>query len=155
MQGRAANPIKKNDMGRILAIDYGRKRCGVAATDVLRICANGLPTVRTCDLMDFIKDYCASETVDEIVVGEPRDMHGNPSESMNYIRPFLNRLSKEMPDMRVTMFDERFTSAIAHREMLAGGFSKKQRAEKGRADEIAAVLILTSYLESSSMGFNL
>ena len=139
-------------MGRILAIDYGRKRCGVAATDVLRICANGLPTVRTCDLMDFIKDYCGRETVDEIVVGEPRDMHGNPSESMNYIRPFLNRLRKEMPGM---MVDERFTSAIAHREMLAGGFSKKQRAEKGRADEMAAVLILTSYLESSSMRFKL
>lgn len=135
-------------MGRILAIDYGRKRCGVAATDVLRICANGLPTVRTCDLMDFIKEYCSKEAVDEIVVGEPRDMHGNPSESMNYIRPFLARLHKEMPAMKVVMVDERFTSSIAHREMIAGGFSKKQRQEKGRADEMAAVLILTSYLES-------
>lgn len=133
---------------RILAIDYGRKRCGVAVTDTLKIAANGLPTVRTCDLMDFIKDYCEREPVERIVVGEPRDMRGNPSESMNYIRPFLNRLSKEMPDMPVTMFDERFTSAIAHREMIAGGFKKKQRQEKGRADEMAAVLILTGYLDS-------
>ena len=135
-------------MGRIMAIDYGRKRCGVAVTDVLKISANGLPTVRSCDLMDFIRDYCSREPVDEIIVGEPRDMHGNPSESMKYITPFLKCLRKELPDMKVTMVDERFTSAIAHREMLAGGFSKKQRAEKGRADEMAAVLILTSYLDS-------
>ena len=137
-------------MGRILAIDYGRKRCGVAVTDILQICANGLPTVATCELLPFIKDYCSREQVDEIVVGEPRDLHGDPSESMRYIKPFLGRLHKEMPDMKVTMFDERFTSTIAHREMLAGGFTKKQRAEKGRADEMAAVLILTGYLESKS-----
>ncbi len=135
-------------MGRIMAIDYGRKRCGVAVTDTLRICANGLPTVRACDLLDFIKDYCSRETVDEIVVGEPKDLHGNPSESMRYIKPFLDRLRKEMPDMKVVMVDERFTSTIAHREMIAGGFSKSQRAEKGRADEMAAVLILTDYLNS-------
>nr|QJR98338.1 putative pre-16S rRNA nuclease [uncultured Muribaculaceae bacterium] len=131
-----------------MAIDYGRKRCGVAVTDTLRICANGLPTVRACDLLDFIKDYCSRETVDEIVVGEPKDLHGNPSESMRYIKPFLDRLRKEMPDMKVVMVDERFTSTIAHREMIAGGFSKSQRAEKGRADEMAAVLILTDYLNS-------
>ncbi len=131
-----------------MAIDYGRKRCGVAVTDVLRISANGLPTQRSCDIIEFIKDYCSRESVDVIVVGEPRDMKGNPSESMNYIRPFLSRLKKEMPDKEIVMQDERFTSTIAHREMIAGGFSKKQRAEKGRADEMAAVLILTSYLES-------
>ena len=131
-----------------MAIDYGRKRCGVAVTDVLRISANGLPTQRSCDIIEFIKDYCSRESVDVIVVGEPRDMKGNPSESMNYIRPFLSRLNKEMPDKEIVMQDERFTSTIAHREMIAGGFSKKQRAEKGRADEMAAVLILTSYLES-------
>lgn len=135
-------------MGRILAIDYGRKRCGVAVTDVLRISANGLPTQRSCDILEYIKDYCSREPVDCIVVGEPRDMKGNPSESMKYITPFLSRLRKEMPGIRIEMFDERFTSAIAHREMLAGGFTKKQRAEKGRADEMAAVLILTSWLES-------
>ena len=81
-------------MGRILSIDYGRKRCGVAVTDVLKICANGLPTVRTCDLIEFVKDYCSREPVDEIVVGEPRDMKGNPSESMRYIKPFLVCLRK-------------------------------------------------------------
>lgn len=134
-------------MGRIMAIDYGKKRCGVAVTDTLRISANGLPTQRTCDLLGFIKEYCSREPVDVIVVGEPKDMHGNPSESMKYIKLFLQRLRKELPDMRIEMQDERFTSTIAHREMLAGGFTKKQRAEKGRADEMAAVLILTSYLE--------
>lgn len=137
-------------MGRILAIDYGRKRCGVAVTDVLQICANGLPTVATGELLTFVKDYCSREQVDEIVVGEPRDLHGDPSDSMRYIKPFLGKLHKELPEMKVTMFDERFTSTIAHREMLAGGFTKKQRAEKGRADEMAAVLILTGYLESKS-----
>lgn len=135
-------------MGRLLAIDYGRKRCGVAVTDVLQISANGLPTVRSCDLMQFVRDYCSRETVDKIIVGEPRDMKGNPSESARYIEPFVNALRKAMPEMEIVRVDERFTSTIAHREMLAGGFSKKQRQEKGRADEMAAVLILTSYLDS-------
>lgn len=135
-------------MGRIMAIDYGRKRCGVAVTDILKISANGLPTVRACDLMQFIKDYCAKEPVDKIIVGEPRDMKGNPSESTIYIEAFVKKLGHEMPDMEIVRIDERFTSTIAHREMLAGGFTKKQRQEKGRADEIAAVLILTSYLDS-------
>lgn len=135
-------------MGRILAIDYGRKRCGLAVTDVLRITANGLPTIATVELMKFLKDYCSRERVDEIVVGEPRDLHGNPSESMRYIQPFIGKLRKEFPETKITMVDERFTSTIAHREMIAGGFKKKQRQEKGRADEMAAVLILTSYLDS-------
>lgn len=135
-------------MGRILAIDYGRRRCGIAVTDVLRISANGLPTVATGELMKFLKEYCSREDVDEIVVGEPRDLQGNPSDSMRYIRPFLGNLRKEIPNIKVTMVDERFTSTIAHREMLAGGFRKKQRQEKSRADEMAAVLILTGYLDS-------
>ncbi|MDE6577390.1 MAG: Holliday junction resolvase RuvX [Muribaculaceae bacterium] len=134
-------------MGRILAIDYGRKRCGVAVTDILQISANGLPTQRTCDLLPYIKEYCSREPVDKIIIGEPRDLKGNPSESMKYITPFLKHLRKELPEMKIEMHDERFTSTIAHREMIAGGFKKKQREEKGRADEMAAVLILTSYLE--------
>lgn len=137
-------------MGRLLAIDYGRKRCGVAVTDVLQISANGLPTIRSCDLLQFVKDYCGKEPVDKIIVGEPRDMKGNPSESARYIEPFINALRKAMPEMEIVRVDERFTSSIAHREMLAGGFSRKQRQEKGRADEMAAVIILTSYLESMS-----
>ncbi|MDE5875806.1 MAG: Holliday junction resolvase RuvX [Muribaculaceae bacterium] len=135
-------------MGRIMAIDLGRKRCGVAVTDILQISANGLPTQRSCDLIGFVKEYCSRESVDLIVVGEPRDLKGNPSESTRFITPILNKLRKELPDMKVVLYDERFTSAIAHREMLAGGFTKKQRAEKGRADEMAAVIILTSYLDS-------
>ncbi len=135
-------------MGRILAIDYGRKRCGIAVTDILQISANGLPTVRTCDLMQFIKEYIQKEQVEKILVGEPRDLHGNPSESMRYITPFLAKLRKELPDIPIEMVDERFTSTIAHREMIAGGFSKKQRQQKGFADEMAAVLILTEYLQN-------
>lgn len=135
-------------MGRILAIDYGRKRCGVAATDILRISANGLPTQRTCDLLAFIKDYTAREPVDRIVVGLPRTLDGRPSESMRYIKPFLKQLEREMPQMPVVMFDERFTSAIAHREMIAGGVKKSTRQDRELADRTAAVLILTDYLAS-------
>ena len=135
-------------MGRILAIDYGRKRCGVAVTDPLQICANGLPTVRSCDLVKFIKEYAEKEPVDAIIVGEPKDMRGQPSESMRYITPFINCLKKEMPTLPIIMHDERFTSVIAHQAMIEGGFKKKERQEKGRADEMAAILILTSYLES-------
>ena len=139
-------------MGRLLAIDYGKKRSGVAVTDTLRICANGLPTIDSKDLLAFLKDYCSREEVDSFIIGEPKDLQGNPSESMRYITPFVNHLKKEFPDKSVIMFDERFTSAIAHQEMLSGGFKKKARQEKGRADEMAAVLILTSYLESRQFG---
>ena len=135
-------------MGRIMAIDYGRKRCGIAVSDPLKICANGQPTVRSCDIFPFLKEYCGKEQVETFIVGEPKDLQGNPSESMRYITPFVNRLKKEFPGIPVIMFDERFTSTIAHREMIAGGFKKKDREEKGRADEMAAVIILTSYLES-------
>lgn len=117
---------------------------------MLQISANGLPTVRACDLLQFVKDYCTREPVERIVVGEPLDMRGNPSESARYIEPFLNSLRKALPEMEIVRVDERFTSTIAHREMVAGGFSRKQRQEKGRADEMAAVLILTSYLDSMS-----
>lgn len=140
-------------MGRILAIDYGRKRCGVAVTDVLKIAANGLPTVRSCDLMDFLKDYCSKEDVEKIIIGHPRQMDGSDSESMRYITPFINRLRKEMPDMPLEMVDERFTSTIAHRDMITAGFKKTDRQRKGLADEMAAVIILTGYLDSLSMGF--
>lgn len=138
-------------MGRILCIDYGRKRCGIAVTDPLRITATGLPTVPTHQLMDFLKDYCAREGVDLIVVGLPTQMNGQPSESMRYIEPFMRRLAKEMPRMPVEMHDERFTSTIAHREMLAAGFRKKDRQRKELADEMAAVLILNGYLDSQAM----
>lgn len=139
-------------MGRILAIDYGRKRCGIAATDILQISANGLPTVSSGTLMDFITDYCEREPVERIVVGLPKTLAGDPSESMRYITPFLNRLRKVMPDMPIELFDERFTSTIAHREMIAGGVKKKERQRKDLADETAAVIILTDWLNSTVKG---
>lgn len=135
-------------MGRILCIDYGRKRCGVAVTDPLGITATGLETQPTARLMDFLKDYTAREQVDLIVIGEPKQLNGQPSESMRYITPFLNRLRKEMPAMPVKMHDERFTSTIAHREMIAAGLKKSRRQDKALADKTAAVLILTGYLDS-------
>lgn len=140
-------------MGRLLCIDYGRKRSGVAVTDPLKICANGLPTVRTCDLLDFIINYTGKEEVEAIIIGEPKDMKGNPSESARFINPFIARLSKALPSLKIIRHDERFTSSIAHREMITAGMSRSQRQEKERADQMAAVLILTSYLESRQ--FNL
>lgn len=131
-----------------MAIDYGRKRCGVAVTDILKIAANGLPTQRTCDLEKFILDYCSQEPVERIVIGHPRTVRGEDSESMRYIRPFMNRLSKILPDMPVEMVDERFTSVQAHRDMITAGFKKSDRQRKELADEMSAVLILTSWLEN-------
>lgn len=135
-------------MGRILAIDYGRKRCGVAVTDTLKISANGLPTIETPRLLEWVKDYVGKEPLERILVGEPKQINGEPSESMKYIRPFLGRLKKELPDIPVEMVDERFTSVIAHREMIAAGFKKSDRRRKGLADEMSAVIILTSWLDS-------
>lgn len=135
-------------MGRLLAIDYGRKRCGIAVTDTLQICANGLTTVRACDLLSFLKDYCAKETVDKIIVGLPKQMDGSPSESSLYINPFLKQLHREMPDMPVVRYDERFTSTLAHRAMLDGGLHRMARRDKELVDEIAATIILNDYLSS-------
>ena len=137
-------------MGRVLAIDYGRKRCGIAVSDPLKICANGLPTVRTCDLMTFLKDYCSREPVENIVIGLPLTLRGEPSESNRYIDPFINRLGKELPGIPVKRFDERFTSTIAHREMALAGLKKKKREEKELADKTAAVIILTDWLNSNN-----
>lgn len=135
-------------MGRVLAIDYGRKRCGIAVTDMLRISANGLPTQRTCDLLPFLKDYCSREVVDLIVIGLPKTLSGEDSESARYIEPFIRQLAREMPNMHIERFDERFTSTIAHRAMIEGGLSRSRRQEKALADKTAAVIILTDWLES-------
>lgn len=135
-------------MGRVLAIDYGRKRCGIAVTDILQISANGLPTVRTCDLMEYLREYCGREELERIVVGLPLTLRGEPSESARYIEPFLKQLAREIPEIPVERYDERFTSTIAHREMIAGGVGKMARREKGLADKTAAVLILTDWLNS-------
>lgn len=137
-------------MSRLLAIDYGRKRCGIAVTDTLRICANGLTTVRSCDLLQFLKDYCAREQVEKIIVGLPKQMDGSPSESSRYIEPFLKQLRKEMPDMSVERYDERFTSTLAHRAMIDGGLRRMARRDKELVDEIAATIILNDYLNARS-----
>ena len=135
-------------MGRIMAIDYGRKRTGVAVTDPLQIVAGNLATVPTHALMQFIKDYIARETVDRIVIGLPTQLNGQPSESMRYIEPFVKRLGKELPGIPVVMYDERFTSTIAHQAMIDGGMKKSDRRDKSRVDAIAATIILNDYLQS-------
>lgn len=136
-------------MGRILGIDYGRKRCGIAVTDPLKIIANGLTTVPSHTLIEFLQDYTKKESVERIIVGLPKQLNGNPSESMNYITPFLNRLRKVLPDIPVEMYDERFTSTIAHKAMLDGGVKKKDRQNKEIVDTIAASIILNDYLQSN------
>ena len=125
-------------MGRILSIDYGRKRTGLAVTDPLRIIANGLTTVPTASLITFLKDYFAKENVDLIVVGQPKQLNNQPSESWKYIEPFIRNLKKVFPDMPVELVDERFTSVLAHKAMLDGGLKKKDRQNKELVDEISA-----------------
>lgn len=135
-------------MGRILAIDYGRRRCGLAATDPLRLVATGVDTVASARLIDAVKAYMAQNEVDFIVVGQPRDMRGRDSESMTWLRPAIARLQRELPAMEIVFFDERFTSVLAHRAMLDGGMKKSQRRDKAVVDTMAAVIILNDYLES-------
>ena len=135
-------------MGRILAIDFGRKRTGLAVTDVLRITANPLLTIETNKLMEWLRDYFAHEPVDEVVIGHPTQMNGEDSESMNYIRPFLCVFKKTFPDKPITMYDERFTSVLAHRAMINMGMKKKNRQNKAVVDKIAACIILEGYLDS-------
>lgn len=136
-------------MGRLLAIDYGRRRCGIAATDVLRIVANGIATVPTAQLVDWIKAYVAREPVDRVIVGLPRTMNGADSESMRWIRPGIARLCKAIPGLEVEWFDERFTSVLAHRAMLDSGMKKSDRRDKAAVDTMAAAIILNDYLQSN------
>ena len=131
-----------------MSIDFGRRRCGIAATDILRIIANGVTTVETASLTDFVKRYIAAEPVDAVVVGYPRDMHGDPSESVRYLTPVINRLKKEIAPVPVIFFDERFTSVLAHRAMLDGGMQKMDRRDKAIVDEISASIILNDFLQS-------
>ena len=135
-------------MARILAIDYGKKRTGLAVTDVLQIIANGLTTVPTHTLMDFILDYVKREPVERIVVGLPKQMNNQLSENMVRIEPFVNRLRKVLPSIPVEYVDERFTSVLAHQAMLDGGLKKKDRQRKELVDEISATIILQSYMDS-------
>ncbi|MFB9053011.1 Holliday junction resolvase RuvX [Formosa undariae] len=135
-------------MARILAIDFGKVRTGLAITDELQIIASGLTTVNTKELIPFLKDYVAKENVELFVVGEPKQMDATASESEALIIPFLQKLTKAIPLIPVTRVDERFTSKMAFQTMIDGGLKKKQRKNKALVDEISATLILQSYLYS-------
>jgi putative Holliday junction resolvase len=139
-------------MGRIIAIDYGRKRTGVAVTDTLKIIANGLTTIPSATAIDFLKNYFQKEVVEAIVVGHARQMDSSDSESMQYIKPFVKQLAKHFPQIPVHMVDERFTSQIAHQAMIDGGLKKKKRQDKALVDTISATLILQSFMEQKSKG---
>lgn len=138
---------------RIIAIDYGRKRSGVAVTDVLQLIANGLATVPTHQLLQFIMDYAQKEPVERILVGLPKQMNNEPSENMKYIEPFVRSLRKKLPDIPVEYVDERFTSVLAHQAMREGGLKKKARQDKALVDKISATIILQSYLENKGRSF--
>lgn len=140
-------------MSRILAIDYGKKRTGVAVTDILQMIANGLTTVSTPELMDFILKYVEKEPVERIIVGHPKQMNNEDSENMKRITPFVNQLRKKLPNIPVELVDERFTSVLAHQAMLNGGLKKKARQNKALVDEISATIILQSYLETKKYQF--
>ncbi len=135
-------------MGRIVAIDYGQKRAGIAVTDELQIIANGLKTVHVKDIWIFLQEYLLIENVDTVVVGEPRDMQNKPSDACRFIEPFVSKLRQRFPNIRIERYDERFTSKIAHQTMLASGLNKKKRQDKALVDTISATIILQSYLKS-------
>ncbi len=137
-------------MGRIIALDYGQKRTGIAVTDPLQMIANSLETVRSADVIAFLKQYTEKEKVDAFVVGYPRQMNNTPSESVKYVDPFIALLRKSFPDKEVFLMDERFTSKMAMQTMIAGGVKKKDRQNKGLIDAISATIILQSYLEYRS-----
>ena len=133
-------------MARILSIDYGKKRTGIAVTDPLQIIANGLATVSTSELFDFLKDYLSHEQVERIIIGRPLQTNGQPSENLQRVEQFVNRWRKEMPDVPVEYVDERFTSVLAHQAMIDGGLRKKARQDKALVDKISATIMLEDYL---------
>jgi putative Holliday junction resolvase len=133
-------------LGKILAIDFGKKRTGIAATDELQIIASGLTTVNTDDLIPFLKEYISKNQVELFVVGKPKQMNNTDSESEALILPFLKKLKNQIPQIPLLRIDERFTSKIALQTMIDGGLNKKQRRNKALVDEISATIILQSYL---------
>lgn len=137
-------------MGRILAIDYGQKRVGVAVTDELQISANAIGTFHVKEINQWLDDYLKNNDVETIVVGEPKQMNNLPSESARFIEPFVSMLRKKYPTYQIDRWDERFTSVLAHRVILESGIGKKARQDKTLADRISAVIILQSYMESKT-----
>ena len=138
-------------MARILSIDYGKKRTGLAVTDPLQIIAGGLATVATSGLFEYLQAYIAHEEVERIVIGEPRQPNGQPSENLQRVQQFVNRWRKAMPQIPIEYYDERFTSVLAHQAMLDGGLRKKARQEKALVDEISATIILEDYMRSKKL----
>ena len=136
-------------MARLLAIDYGKKRTGLAVSDEMQIIAGGLTTVATTELVDYILDYVKREPVERIVVGLPKQMNNEPSENMRRVEPFVNRLRKLLPDIPVDYHDERFTSVLAQRTIIEAGIKKMARRNKELVDEVSATIILQSYMESA------
>jgi putative holliday junction resolvase len=134
-------------MGRIIAIDYGKKRVGIAVTDPLKIISNGLTTLSPAEVIPFLTKYMAEQSVETVVVGLAKQMNNEASESMRYIVPFVKQLQKQFPALNVEMFDERFTSKLALKAMLEGGVKKKDRQNKALMDEISATILLQSYME--------
>ncbi|MDR2234025.1 MAG: Holliday junction resolvase RuvX [Tannerella sp.] len=141
-------------MGRIIAIDYGQKRTGLAVTDIQQIIANGLTTVTGSKAVNFLTEYTSKENVDMFIVGYPKQMNNEPSDNLKYVEEFVNKLSIALPDIPVKYYDERFTSVMAQRAMIDGGLKKKRRQDKKLVDEISAVFILRDYLESRRMNIN-
>ncbi|MBN8623787.1 MAG: Holliday junction resolvase RuvX [Flavobacteriales bacterium] len=134
-------------MGKIMAIDYGKKRCGIAVTDDMQIIASGLETIETSDIFEFLKKYFVENQVDSIVVGLPTDLKGNLSEVETEILKFLERFKSEFPEVEIDRFDERFTSKMASFFISQSGKSKKKREEKGLIDKVSATIILQNFLE--------
>ncbi|NVO02323.1 MAG: Holliday junction resolvase RuvX [Bacteroidetes bacterium] len=136
-------------MGRIMAIDYGQKRVGIAVTDEMKLIANGLTTVHSKDIFTFLKAYFEKEKVECVVVGEPKQMNNEASQSTKFIEPFVKQLKKMFPDLKIDRFDERFTSKMAFQTMIDAGLSKKDRQNKALVDTISATIILQSYMNSN------
>lgn len=135
-------------MSRLLAIDYGTKRTGIAVSDTLQIIANGLATVTTHTLFSFLKDYIEKEDISQIIIGLPKQADNSDSENMKHVELFKQRLTKLYPNLPIVLYDERYTSVLAHRAMIDGGLKKKSRANKELVDKLSAVILLQSYMES-------
>jgi len=135
-------------VARILSIDYGKKRTGLAVTDPLQLIAGGLATVSTSELFDYLCRYVEREPVERLVIGEPRQPNGQPSENLVRVQQFVNRWRKAMPQIPIEYYDERFTSVLAHQAMLEGGLRRKARQDKALVDEISATIILQDYMRS-------
>ena len=138
-------------MSRLLSVDYGKKRCGIAVTDPLQIVPGGLATVATSGLLAFLKDYTSREQVERIIIGEPKQPNGQPSENQPRVKAFAAQLRKALPEIPVVFYDERFTSVLAHKAMLDGGLRRKARQDKALVDEISATIILQDYMNSKKI----